>query len=180
MSWQHDFFDIDLDQVPTPALDPNWAASKSYPREQQQQWIRDLDEIQRRIRQEGWRPEDFDRIRQSSDPSERAIGETYHKFYHHDSAGPRLNHDFVKVDWVDDHYEIVNGRHRIWLAKQHGLRAMPAHVSAPDQATLDRLRMDGERAARIEREDPSTGRKPLWERTQSEHQEWESHPFRER
>ena len=180
MSWQHDFFEIDLDQVPTPSLDPNWVASKGYPRQQQEQWIRHLGEIQRRMREEGWRPEDFDRIRQGSEPSERAIGESYHKFYHHDPSGERLNHDFIKLDWVGDHYEIVNGQHRIWLAKQHGLRAMPAYVSAPDQATLDRLRMDGERAARMGREDPSTGRKPLWERRQSEEQERESHPSRER
>lgn len=180
MTWQHDFFEIALDPVPMPELDPTWAVSKSYQREQQERWILDLSEVQRRMREEGWRPEDFERIRQSSNASERTLGETYHKFYHHDSGGDRLNHDFVKVDWVGNHYEITNGQHRIWLAKQHGLRTMPAHVSAPDQATLNRLRTDGERAAHSTRQEAPTERKPLWERGTSDQRERESSRCRER
>jgi len=179
MPWQNEFFEIDLSQVPTPELDSKWSTSKSYPREQQEQWIRDLHEAQRRMREDGWRREDFDRIRHSSNHPERSLGETYHKFYDHDQSGDRMNHDFIKVEWVGDHYEITNGQHRIWLAKQHGLRTVPAHVAARDQATLDQLRADGERTARGPvRESPN--RQPLWERGSTQEHERGSNRHRER
>jgi len=163
MSWRDDFFEIDLGLVPMPSIDPAWVVSKSYPRAQVEQWVGDLEEIQRRVHQLGWGPNDFERLASSEDPAERQVGEAYHKFYHHDTGGARLNHDYLKVEWVQDHYEITNGQHRIWLAKQRGLRTMPARVSAPDQETLDRLREGGERLG-----GPSPGaspaRRPIWER----------------
>jgi len=97
-------------------------------------------------------------MRNSLDSKERALGETYHQFYDHD-----VNHDFIKLEWVGDHYEVTNGRHRVWMAKQMGLRHMPAMVSAPDEATLQRLRAEGERIAAGEY--PKRGSTPIWERT---------------
>jgi hypothetical protein len=163
MSWRDGFFEIDLGLVPMPNIDPGWVASKSYPRAQVQLWTEDLAEIQRRSLQLNWTPESFERLAMSQDPRERQLAETYHKFYHHDNGGARLNHDFVKVEWVQDHYDITNGQHRIWMAKQYGLRTMPAHVSAPDQETLDRLRKDGERLAGVS-PDTRSAPKPIWER----------------
>jgi hypothetical protein len=163
MPWQDDFFEVDLNQVPMPQIDPSWDSSKAYPREQVDQWVSELEEIQRRTQSQGWRSEDFEQLRDSADPAERNLGETYHKFYHHGSGGPRMNHDFVKLDWAGDHYEITNGQHRIWLAKQRGLHTMPAQVSAPDQPTMDRLRKDSERSANPT-QDAGSARKPIWER----------------
>jgi len=84
-------------------------------------------------------------MRHSQDPAERALGNTYHEFYNHDLCDERgqMNQDFIVVDRMGDHYEVVNGRHRIWLARQMGLQRIPARVRAPDRATLERLRSGG-------------------------------------
>ena len=163
MPWQDDFFEIDLDQVPMPQIDPAWDSSKSYSREQIDQWMADLEEIQRRTQDLRWCPEDFERLQDSTNTSERSLGETYHKFYHHAYVGSRMNHDFVKLDWAGDHYEITNGQHRIWLAKQRGMHTIPAQVSAPDRQTLEGLRKDGQRAS-CPSQDADSTRKPIWER----------------
>ena len=165
MTRREDFFEVDLKQVPLPDLDPDWSASKGYTREEMSGWICQLAEIQRRMREENWRATDFERLRQSPEPAERALAETYYKFYGHGANGRGLNHDFIKLEWAGDHYEITNGRHRIWLAKQFGLATMPARVWAPDRATLERLRLDGDRAAqRPERGERSEPPAP-WERS---------------
>jgi hypothetical protein len=165
MSWPDGFFEVDLKQVALPDLDPGWTASKGYGRDKMAEWIRQLAEIQRRLYQQGWGAEDFHRLRHSQDEAERALAETYHKFYDNSSNGSRLNFDFIKLEWVGDHYEITNGRHRIWLAKQYGLPTVPAHVHAPDEATLERLCRDGLRAARSADRGEQAGQTPLWERS---------------
>ena len=169
MSWQEDFFEVNLDQIPMPEIDPTWDATKAYSRVQIEQWLSELDEIQRRSRDQGWRAEDFENLHDSAIPAERSLCETYHKFYHHEKSGTRLNNDFVKLDWTGDHYEITNGQHRIWLAKERGLRTMPASVSAPDQETLNRLRGDSERLSRGSDFRPSLS--PIWERRSQEGQD---------
>jgi len=167
-----DFFEIDVSKVRVEDVEPDFKVTPhGYTREQIEQWIRDLKEIHRLCREEGYTDEDFQRMRYSSDPRERALGETYHKFYDHDISGERLNHDFIKVDWFGDHYEVTNGRHRIFVAQQMGLRHMPAMVTAPDEETLKRLRAEGERIAAGEQ--PIRERKPLWERTSQERQKLE-------
>lgn len=167
MPWHDDFFEVDLKKIPMPDIDPSWTSSKSYPREQIDQWISHLAEIQRRSRAAGWQQKDFEKLEQSTDPKERELGKTYGKFYHHGNIGSSMNHDFVKLEWLKDHYEITNGQHRIWLAKQRGLPTMPAHVSAPERKTLEQLRMDGERSASQMRNSEAE-RKPVWERKSQE------------
>ncbi|MBC8235393.1 hypothetical protein H8E77_38090 [bacterium] len=160
MPWQRDFFEIDLDKVEMSDLDSNWQWTKSYTREEMEQSIRELQEIQKLCRDYGYTHTDFQQMSDSPDADKRALAETYHKFYDHNT-----NHDYIKVSWTDDSYEIVNGQHRIFLAKEAGLRHLPAQVSAPDEATLERLRADGERIAR--RETPQgeeRSRVPPWER----------------
>ena len=180
MGWQEGFFEVDLNQVPPPDLDPGWTASKGYTREAMAEWMSQLAEIQRRMREEGWRAEDFERLRQSRDPAERALAETHHKFYDYGSKGGRLNFDFIKLEWTGDHYEITNGRHRIWLAKQYGLRTVPAYVYAPDRATLERLRREGDRAAHSAERGEWHERTPLWERTNPDEAERDIHRDRRR
>ncbi len=163
MAWVRDFFEIDLSKVRVEGVDPNFRwTPHGYTREEIAQWIEELAEIQRLCREEGYTDEDFQRMRSSSDPKERALGETYHKFYDHDSSGSKMNHDFIAVEWVGDHYEVTNGRHRVWMAQQMGLRHIPARVSAPDEATLQRLREEGERVAAGEQ--PKRSSTPVWER----------------
>jgi hypothetical protein len=167
MGWVRDFFEVDVSKIRVDEVEPNWERTPhGYTREQIAQWIAELKEIQRLCREKGYTDEDFRRMRSSADPKERALGETYHKFYDHD-----VNHDFIKLEWVGDHYEVTNGRHRVWMAKQMGLRHMPAMVSAPDEATLQRLRAEGERIAAGEY--PKRGSTPIWERTSQQRQRLE-------
>ncbi|MEM2832771.1 MAG: ParB N-terminal domain-containing protein [Candidatus Caldarchaeum sp.] len=141
--WVSDFFEIDVSKVRVEDIDPNFETSHGYTRDQMEQWIEQLKAIQHLIYEKGYTEADFVRMRASSDPWERALGETYHKFYHADLSGERTNLDFIVVEWVGDHYEVINGRHRIWIAQQMGLKYIPARVSAPDEETLKMLRADG-------------------------------------
>lgn len=147
MPWLHDFFEIDLSKVPNPELEPGWKVSHGYSREQMEHWADQLGEIQRLCREQGYSHADFQRMRESADLYERDLGETYRKFYDHERWGPEMNHDCIAVEWRDDHYEILNGEHRIWVAKQRGLRHLPARVSAPDAGTLAALRSESHRIA---------------------------------
>ncbi|MGD1904824.1 MAG: hypothetical protein ACFB0C_02385 [Leptolyngbyaceae cyanobacterium] len=147
-SWQSGFFDIDLSKVPERNLPTSWQASKSYTHDQMSKWMQDVKVIQQLCREKSYTTKDFQRLRHSQNPVEQSLGHTYHKLYNHDVSGPNMNGDYIKVDWVGDRYEVVNGRHRLALAKQTGLKHLPAHVSAPNRAILERLRSDGECLAR--------------------------------
>ena len=172
MAWVWDFFEVDLNKLRVDGVDLNFQRTPhGYTREEIAQWMEELREIQRLCREKGYTDEDFQRMRQSSDPKERALGETYHKFYDHEASGERMNHDFIKLEWVDDHYEVTNGRHRVYMAKQMGLRHIPAMVSAPDEATLQRLREEGKRIAQGELLERSST--PMWERTSRQRQRLE-------
>ncbi|MGH9931922.1 MAG: hypothetical protein ACREA9_22205 [Pyrinomonadaceae bacterium] len=37
--------------------------------------------------------------------------------------------DHIRVDKVGSSYDVTNGRHRLWLARQQGVRALPAQVN---------------------------------------------------
>jgi len=159
MVWPEDFFEIDLSKVRVPRIDPNFQRTyHGYTREEVEGWIRNLKEIQRLCRERGYTAKDFQRMRHSLDPKEQALWKTYYELY----ESPQKPH-WVKVSWERDHYEVENGAHRILLAKQMGLKHMPAHVAAPDVATLQRLRAEGERVAAGEY--PKRTTTPVWERT---------------
>ena len=155
MASQDDFFEVDLNKVEMPELDPDWQSSHSYSRQQMDQWLAELQEIQRLYREEGYRSSDFQKMLESTDPALRALGETHRNFY-----DARTNGDGIVLDWRNDHYEIINGRHRVSLAKTQGLRHLPARVTAPDDVTLSRLKDEGSRIAAA---DESRSRQP-WER----------------
>jgi hypothetical protein len=159
MSWQTDFFEIDVTQVAVPDLDASWRSSKGYQRAEFEAWTRDLREAQARIAK-GWKPEDFERLNRSADVRDRALETAYGKFYGY--GRDRASADHLKVDWQDNRYEITNGRHRIWMAKAHGLQTVPAIVAAPDAETLQALRARGEQV-RVARE-ASRAHLPGWER----------------
>jgi hypothetical protein len=161
--WQSDFFEVDLSKVSIRDLPADWQDSKSYTREQMNTWVQQVKTIQQLCQEKNYSDSDFRRLRQSQDPAEQELGHTYHKFYDHDTSGPNMNGDYIKVDWVGDHYEVTNGRHRLALAQQADLKHLPAHVSAPDRATLERLRSDGEHLAR--------GATPQSDRTSPPHPE---------
>jgi hypothetical protein len=166
-----DFFEIDLSKVKVDWIDPDWQRTPhNYTREEIREWMENLREIQRLCREKGYRAEDFERMRQSPDPKERAIGQTYHKLYDYEKEGERMNHDYILVEWVDDHYEVLKGRHRVWMAQQIGLRHMPAMVYARDEETLRRLRAEGERIAAGEY--PIRDNIPEQERHREERRYW--------
>lgn len=169
MAWKHDFFEIDVNKVRVNDVDPNFECTPhGYTRDQIAQWVRDLKEIQQLCRDRGYTEGDFQQMRFSPDVRERSLGESYHKFYDHDPSGERMNHDFIAVVWVGDHYEVTNGRYRLEMAQQMGLRHVPARVSAADEATLHQLRMEGERIAAGEQ--PLRRNEPVWERATAREQ----------
>ena len=132
MVWEKGFFEVDLSQVRTPDVDPNWQRSHSYSRQQIDGWTRELGEIQRLSVERGTTYEDFKRMRNSKNPAEQALGETHHKFYDHGLQTG--NHDYVSLAWNGKEYQINNnGRHRVHSAQEMGLRRMPAEVSAPTE-----------------------------------------------
>jgi len=144
-SWVSDFFEINPALVRVKDVDPDFVKTPhGYSRDQIEEWLHHLQIIQR-LRNQGYTDEDFQRMRHSQDPAERALGTTYHKFYNHDLSDERgrMNQDFIVVDWVGDHYEVVNGRHRILLAQQMGLQRIPAMVRAPGREILEWLRSGG-------------------------------------
>lgn len=137
MVWGKGFFEVDLSQIKTPDVDPNWQQSHSYSRQQIDGWTRQLGEIQRLSVERGYTYEDFQRMRNSQVPAERELGETHHKFYDH--GHQTGNHDFVSLAWNGKEYQINNnGRHRVHSAQEMGLRRMPAEVSAPTENMAQR------------------------------------------
>lgn len=132
MGWEKGFFEVDLSQVKSPDLDPNWKKAHGYTRAQVDDWSRQLGEIQSMSVNRGYTYEHFQRLRNSQVPAERELGETHHKFYDH--GHQTGNHDFVSLTWNGKEYEINNnGRHRVSSAQQMGLRRMPAEVSAQSE-----------------------------------------------
>jgi len=73
--------------------------------------------------EEGYGPKDFDKLRQSNDPNERAIGDSYSMF---------CGDDPIEVQRKGDKLVSADGRHRLNLADQYGLQEIPARVRAPE------------------------------------------------
>jgi hypothetical protein len=140
--WKHAFFEIDPSRARIEDLDPDWSTSHAYSRQEMSEWTRQLREVQRLQREEGYAGPDFARLETSPLPSDRQLARTYRGYYG-DGTGPG-SPDCIRVEWLNDHFEVTNGRHRIALAREQGLPTVPASVAAPDQATLDRLRAEGE------------------------------------
>jgi len=139
MDWEKCFFEVDLSQVQSPDVDPNWQISHSYSRQQINGWTRQLGEIQRLAVERGYSYEDFQRMRSSQIPEERKLGETHHKFYDHGSRGN--NHDNVDLTWNGTVYQVGNnGRHRVYSAQEMGLRRMPAEVAVNRESMWQRKR----------------------------------------
>lgn len=138
MAWEKGFFEVDLSQVKSPDLDPNWQKSpKGVTRHQINDWTRQLGEIQSMSVNRGYTYEHFQKMRNSSVAEERALGETHHKFYDH--GAQTNNRDFVSLTWNGKEYEIdKNGNHRVSAAKDMGLRRMPAEVSAQSEHMAQR------------------------------------------
>lgn len=142
MGWEKGFFEVDLSQVKSPDLDPNWKTTpKGVHRHQINDWTRQLGEIQSMSVNQGYTYEHFQRMRNSQVPAERELGETHHKFYDH--GAQTANRDFVSLTWNGKEYEIdKNGNHRVSAAKDMGLRRMPAEVSAQSEHMAQR-KQDG-------------------------------------
>ncbi len=171
MSWERDFLDaIDLAKVRTPDVPQDWRSTKSYSRAEIENAAVELGEIHRLTRENGLRKSDFEAMRQSDDPKQHGLGVTYHKFYNHENSGTEMNHDFLVVDFVGDHYEITNGQHRIAELKRQGISHAPALVSAPDRDTLERLKKE---SARLGGDDvPRRGeRQAPWDRKDERHRD---------
>lgn len=69
---------------------------------------------------EGLGPDDFEKLRQSQKPDERALGDSYEMFY---------GNDPIEVTQKGDALVSDDGRHRLNLAQQDGIRKIPVHVS---------------------------------------------------
>jgi len=158
MSWPQGFFEIDLDLVTTEEPDPAWRETPhGRTRGEIEGWVEAVKQIQHLARDRGYGRDDFLRLADSRDPKERVLAHTYRHIYEpaHVSA--------IRVSWDSDQqrYTVANGQHRLAVAKRAGLRHLPAFVSAPDEATLSRLRVEGERIAGDER---PHGYTPIWDR----------------
>lgn len=135
MGWTNSFFEVDMSRVQNPPVDPDWQSTKnSYTRQDVENWVRQLSDVQRLSREKGYGYEDFQRMRSSADPQEQALGKTHHKFYDHDSTGPATNRDHVSMMWNGESFEVSeNGNHRVHAAKNIGLGTMPAEVSSQEE-----------------------------------------------
>jgi len=95
---------------------------------------------------EGWQEADFQRARQSSDPQEKMLGQTYQTLWREPTVSQSLhahpNQESLEVD---------AGNHRIRAAQDAGTAAMPVHVTAENAEQLhlaenaceERLRLEG-------------------------------------
>lgn len=177
MAWVKDFFEVDLNHVESPNFGKDWKGSKGHSRQEIEAWTRQLGEIQALSREKGHTYEDFARMRSSTDASARALGETHHQYYDH------ANNTHLKLVWDGNRYGIDNGNHRIFSAKQAGLRTVPAQVSAQEEH-IEQCRAQGFRTPLLSPADrvepgrsvlrgPSAGapgkgpERPLWERGSS-------------
>jgi hypothetical protein len=96
---------------------------------------------------QGWREADFQRARQSSDPQQRMVGQTYQTLWREPAVSQSLhahpNQQMLEVD---------AGNHRIRAAREVGTPAVPVHVTADNAEQLnltesaceERLRIEGQ------------------------------------
>ena len=140
-NWHSGFFEIDLDNVREPAV-TSWGMKGSP--DEMKEWMSYVKEIQRLCREKGFTTEQFQKLQSSDDPKEKAIYDTYCHLY--EPSGNNL-----KVVWEGEHYSVDNGNHRILIAKQIGLRHLPAQVKAADVNMITILKAHGELIAKFEK-----------------------------
>lgn len=138
-----DVFDIDLDDIHPELIRRRDSRLEQENRQRIAQWMPNVPEIQRRCLTQRLRAEDFLALKNSPEPRERAIAETFEYVYErpHTHGSPA---DCVAVDWnpATRSYEVSNGSNRLLVAKELNLKHYPVIVQAPDIATLRRLRSD--------------------------------------
>jgi len=138
--WHRDFFEIDLDKVESPVVN-SWGKATE---QDMRDWIVCVKEIQSLCKERGFTSSDFQRLQNSLNPQEKLIYDTYCHLYE-----PAGSH--IKVVWNGENYSIDNGHHRILIAKQLGIRHIPAQVQSTDENTLKILKADGEKIAKFEK-----------------------------
>ena len=134
MRWLKAFFEVDTNRIQLPQVEHDWQSTKGYSREEVDTWVRQLAQVQRLSHERGYSYEDFQRMRSSVDPRERALGTTHHKFYDHGDHGGAANRDHITLSWNGSIYEVSeNGRHRVHAAKRNFLATIPAEVAAHEE-----------------------------------------------
>lgn len=139
--WHSDFFEIDLDNVQEPNV-TSWGAKGSL--DEMKEWMLCVKEIQKLCCERGFTANQFQKLQSSSNPDEKAIYDAYCHLYE-----PSGNN--IRVVWDGENYSIDNGNHRILMAKQIGLRHLPAQVKATDVDTIAMLKAHGEKIAKFEK-----------------------------
>ena len=136
MTWSRRFA-----AVPTSALrqDGTLAASPKATREQMRSYVGPVPEVYERL-QRGATEADFAAMRQSADPKERAVGDTYHHLFSPSGYDHRIEADYENGQLV-----VQRGRHRVEAAREAGLDYLPVHVRAPDERTLGAVTGQAER-----------------------------------
>jgi hypothetical protein len=71
----------------------------------------------------GFEQEDFDRLRRSSDPQGKAVGDAHSMFW---------GDDPITVTKEGDQFSTDDGRHRLAAAQDRGERSLPMRVYAPE------------------------------------------------
>ena len=162
MGWAKSFFEVDLNRLKSPDLGDDWQSPKGYQRQEIEQMVHQLGEVQALSHDRGLTYDNFARMRTSADPDERALGETHHKFYDHAVQGVGTNHEYIRLSSVDNAYEIQNGHHRVHAAKELGLRTVPAEVTAPEEQ-MQKCRGEGFQTPLLSPQDRQPDRRSVQE-----------------
>ena len=99
MAWIEKFGEVNLDAIERPNVAPDWTHTKAYSRAEVEGWVKELQTVQNLSRTQGMHYEDFQHMRESTNPQERALGQTHHRFYDHGRQGPQMNADHIKLTW---------------------------------------------------------------------------------
>lgn len=134
MGWLKEFGEVDLGAIERPNVAPDWTHSKSgHSRAEIDGWVKQLQTVQNLSQTQRMHYEDFQRMRESTNPEERALGQTHHRFYDHDREGPQTNGTHIKLTWNNGRFQVENGHHRIDRGHALGLRLMPAAYSVLEE-----------------------------------------------
>ena len=95
---------------------------KGYRSEDVQRWMASVPQIER-LKAAGWTSTDFDRLRESSNPAERELGDTERHLYRSDTSA-------LKASYDGRQFNVEGGRHRVEAARQSGVEAVPVRVWA--------------------------------------------------
>lgn len=99
---------------------------------QMRAYMAPVPEVYRRLAT-GIRPENFQRMRASSEPGLRAVGDTFHYLFSPAGTDHRLEAEFQEGKGL----VVTRGRHRLEAARELALPYLPVHIRAIDQQTLD-------------------------------------------